>query len=138
LLGWIGGKGAIEMEKLSDEEISSECVSLLRKFLKDKNVPSPSNFFCSRWNSNKFIQGAYSFTAKTTDHISDWEKTLSKPIEFELPGKCKNTVLLAGEACHEFYFSTVHGAFLSGIEQAEKIVKIENNSKKTVTYVSKL
>lgn len=138
LLGWIGGKGAIEMEKLSDEEISSECLKLLRKFLKNPNIPAPSKFFCSRWNSNDFVQGAYSFTARTTDHIRDWEKILSKPITFELPGKSMNTILLAGEACHEFYFSTVHGAFLSGMEQAERIVKIDESSNKSVSCVAKL
>lgn len=33
-------------------------------------------------------------------------------------------VLFAGEACHEKYFSTAHGALLSGIEQAQKIINI--------------
>jgi spermine oxidase len=126
------------MEKLTDEEISSESMKLLKKFLKNPNIPRPTNFFCSRWNSNEFIQGAYSFTSKNTDLIRDWEKVLSKPIEFELPGKAKNTVLLAGEACHEFYFSTVHGAFLSGMEQAEKIVKANESSTKSVPCFSKL
>lgn len=32
-------------------------------------------------------------------------------------------VLFAGEACHEKYFSTAHGAFISGIEQAQKMIK---------------
>lgn len=31
-------------------------------------------------------------------------------------------ILFAGEACHQQYFSTAHGAFLSGIEQAGKIL----------------
>lgn len=31
-------------------------------------------------------------------------------------------ILFAGEACHQQYFSTAHGAFLSGIEQAQKIL----------------
>lgn len=36
----------------------------------------------------------------------------------------KHPVLLfAGEACHEKFFSTAHGAFLSGMEQAKKIVE---------------
>lgn len=32
-------------------------------------------------------------------------------------------VLFAGEACHEKYFSTAHGAFISGMEQTQKIIK---------------
>lgn len=31
-------------------------------------------------------------------------------------------VAFAGEACHEKYFSTAHGAFLSGMEQAQKFL----------------
>lgn len=127
------------MEKLSDEVIAHECMKLIKKFLKNPKLPNPSKFFCSRWNSNELIQGAYSFTSRKTDHIRDWEKVLSKPITFELPGKQKNTVLLAGEACHEFYFSTVHGAFLSGMEQAQKIVSDNFTIDcKNVSCVSKL
>lgn len=32
-------------------------------------------------------------------------------------------ILFAGEACHEKYFSTAHGAFESGYEQAQKLLK---------------
>jgi Flavin containing amine oxidoreductase len=35
----------------------------------------------------------------------------------------KPVLCFAGEACHEQYFSTTHGAFLSGMEQAAKIVQ---------------
>lgn len=31
-------------------------------------------------------------------------------------------VLFAGEACHDKYFSTAHGAFLSGMEQVQKFM----------------
>ncbi|CRL05312.1 CLUMA_CG018144, isoform A [Clunio marinus] len=128
LLGWIGGQGAIDIEKLSDEDIIAECMKLLRKFIKRENLPEPDDFYCSRWNQNKFIRGAYSFTSTKCDHLQNWEKTLSKPIIFDCPENRKNVILLAGEACHEQYFSTVHGAFLSGIEQAENILKLDRSS----------
>lgn len=32
-------------------------------------------------------------------------------------------LLFAGEACHDQYFSTAHGAFLSGTEQAVKLLQ---------------
>lgn len=35
------------------------------------------------------------------------------------------TIHFAGEACHERYFSTVHGAYLSGMEQAKKILLLD-------------
>ena len=76
-------------------------------------------FFSSRWHSNPFIQGAYSFTSASCDKLKDFEKILVQPI---IHGK--NALLFAGEACHNQYFSTVHGAFLSGIEQSQKILDL--------------
>lgn len=35
-------------------------------------------------------------------------------------------MLFAGEACHDKYFSTAHGAFLSGMEQTQKILQHYN------------
>lgn len=122
LLAWVGGRGAIEMEKLSDRQISDECMKLIKKFLNNSSLPDPSKFYCSRWKSNELVGGAYSFTSKGTDHIGEWEKVLSQPIVFDNGNS--NVVLLAGEACHQQYFSTVHGAFLSGIEQAERILSL--------------
>lgn len=105
------------MEKLSDHEISAECMRLIRIFLNDQKIPNPSKFYCSRWNSNRLVGGAYSFTSKNTDGIENWEKILSKPATKDGDDVF---LLLAGEHCHEQYFSTVHGAFHSGIEQAAK------------------
>lgn len=34
-------------------------------------------------------------------------------------------LLFAGEACHDKYFSTAHGAFLSGVEQATKVINFD-------------
>lgn len=38
-------------------------------------------------------------------------------------------VLFAGEACHEKYFSTAHGAFISGSDQAQRIVEFYKQTK---------
>lgn len=118
------------MEKLTDQEIADQCMNLIRTFLKDSRLPQPSKFHCSRWNSNSLIQGAYSFTSKNTDHIENWEKVLSKPIIHDPLSGCTR-IMLAGEHCHEQYFSTVHGAFLSGVEQAGRILSLQNESKNT-------
>jgi monoamine oxidase len=130
LLGWIGGQGAIEMEKLSDKEVMNECMNLIRKFLKRNDIKDPTHFYCSRWHSNEHIKGAYSFTCNKTDDINDWEKILSRPIIFESPfNHDRNVILFAGEACHEQYFSTIHGAFLSGVDQAKNILNIRTQQK---------
>lgn len=104
-----------------------------------------SLFFSTRWHSNPFILGAYSYISTECDNnriILD--KLLSRELKYhdfysegnsqndgkhksssDSSNKNKNSVepviLFAGEACHEKYFSTAHGAFLSGVEQAQKI-----------------
>lgn len=53
----------------------------------------------------------------------------------------RNAILLAGEATHHQYFSTVHGAFLSGMEQAETILNFISEDKEPQLHhscVSKL
>lgn len=119
------------MEKLSDEEISKECMNLLRNFLNNPKIPDPSLFYCSRWNSNELIRGAYSFTSAKTDHIQGWEKVLSQLIISDNQGS-KNVIALAGEHCHEKYFSTVHGAFESGIDQARKVINLRRELASTM------
>lgn len=140
LIGWIGGQGAIEMEKLSDHEIVNNCMQIIRKFLKRKDIPEPTHFFTSRWNSNEMIRGAYSFTSRNTDRIKDWEKILATPITFESGNYERNVILMAGEACHEQYFSTIHGAFLSGIDQAKNILTFRGQkaTEKNLKMMSKL
>lgn len=44
LLGWIGGMGAIEMEKLGDKQIIDKVMQLLEKFTKTQ-IPKPINYY---------------------------------------------------------------------------------------------
>lgn len=137
LVAWIGGKGAVEMENFDDRVICSELMKIIRKFLNRQDIPDPTHFYCSRWHSDELVGGAYSFTSCQTDHIDDWEKILSQPITFESSNDDRNVLLFAGEAIHPQYFSTVHGAFMSGIEQAKKILNFYEQ-KKMKNFISKL
>ncbi len=120
------------MEKLTDQEIITECIKIMRKFTGNPTIPPPSKFFCSRWHSNEFVRGAYSFNHKNSDKIDNWEKTIKEPIIY---GNQGNVLLFAGEAIHEHYFSTVHGAFSSGIEQSKQLLKLIANE---ICHKSKL
>ncbi|EAA05322.3 AGAP011206-PA, partial [Anopheles gambiae str. PEST] len=140
LLGWIGSYGALEMEALNDEQIVSDCVFILEKFTK-KKVPKPVNYYCTRWNSNRYIRGSYSYTSVNCDHEQNFMSNLTETLvcnQYDKLGeesrkktqsqphvKPSATIHFAGEACHERYFSTVHGAYLSGMEQAKKILLLD-------------
>lgn len=109
--------------------------------------------YSTRWYSNPFIRGAYSYISTDCDKNDTSSHLLSIPITISDLGLCgkestqfaKNLIMLgdldlannqrkekddsclpvilfAGEACHQQYFSTAHGAFLSGIEQAQNIL----------------
>lgn len=39
-------------------------------------------------------------------------------------------IIFAGECCHSKYYSTAHGAFHSGMEQADKLLKFYENYNK--------
>lgn len=126
------------MEQFNDEEISANCMKLIRQFLNRPNLPNPSQFYNSMWNSNDFSRGSYSFTSKETDHIFEWERVLSEPIVAPLAQNSQNVIVFAGEHCHQKFFSTVHGAFESGLEQAKIVLKLNKELKKQFTVISHL
>ncbi|XP_055380939.1 spermine oxidase-like isoform X2 [Condylostylus longicornis] len=108
LVGWIGSYGAKEMESLKDEEIITTCVKILEHFTK-KKVPQPISYYCTRWGTNPFVKGGYSFISTKYDENEKSRECLKNPIN--IGNSC--TVVFAGEACHSNYYSTAHGAFLS-------------------------
>ena len=124
ILGWISGDGARAMEGLSDSQIKNTCLDLLRKFLNDSNIPVPVNFIVSRWHSNPYTLGSYSYH---TPSIQPKEiQTLAEP----LTNKDGVPVLLfAGEATHADYYGCTHAARDSGIREAERIIQIISAAK---------
>ena len=114
---------------------------VLHKFL-HPDFPEAENVVTSKWKSDPFTRGAYSFISNTSS-VRDIEN-LSQPIFSDAANTKKvNTGLLqnahancsliasfalqpvllfAGEACHPSYFATTHGAFLSGKTAASYLV----------------
>lgn len=74
------------------------------------DVPQPTTLLRSRWVDDPFIRGAYSFTSVDTT-----------PEDFEVLGTPVGPIHFAGEHTDPSYFSTVHGAYLSGLRAAEEI-----------------
>ena len=121
LLVWITGLEAEYSEGLGDAEISATLTDLLRKLLANPSIPEPNKLIKTNWYSNEYMLGSYSYVdvAGTANHIED----LAEPI-------CVNgvpRVLFAGEACSPRYYSTVHGAYLSGQREAKRLVNFYSN-----------
>jgi monoamine oxidase len=103
---------ARKTENMSDNELISEILSHL-KAIYGNNIPRPKNFLRTKWQNNENCFGAYSYTSVNTEmkHFDD------------LAADIKQKVFFAGEHTSKAYFSTVHGAYLSGLREADKIIK---------------
>ncbi|CAL4063535.1 unnamed protein product, partial [Meganyctiphanes norvegica] len=119
LCGWIIGRGARLMENFSLEEIKQRCLSLLKKRLSKLFViPDVSRCSISKWGSNPWIQGSYSYRSMRSEASSVYPSDLAQPLSDE---HGKPLVCFAGEATHDHFFSTVHGAMETGYREAERI-----------------
>ena len=112
LFGFTAGAQARQFEQLDTGTIRRATMASLRKIF-GSSVPEPVNMLQTRWSSDPYSYGAYSFIpvgAKT-----EYYDTLAQPID--------DRVFFAGEATHRAYPGTVHGAYLSGIREANRVVK---------------
>lgn len=101
-------------ETMTDAEIIDEIMVHLRDIY-GNNIPNPTNILRTKWNTNINSFGSYSFTAVGTEmrHFED------------LAAEVNNKLFFAGEHTEVDYFSTAHGAYLSGIREAEKIIDLQ-------------
>lgn len=128
LLAWLSGKEAEYAETLAAEEIADVCTGLLRKFLNDPYVPKPIRVVRTKWHSEPYTRGSYSAIAVGAKQ-SDIEH-LSKPLYIH-PYDSKPALLFAGEATHSTFFSTTHGAYLTGRTAAELLLHSDEAASST-------
>lgn len=113
LVGYCGGQTALQLESFSDEELIKKIMTNLQNHF-TTDLPDPEIFITTRWSQDPFSYGSYSYF-KTGSTTVDYD-TISEPIADRL--------FFAGEATCSEYPSTTHGAYLSGIREAERISKI--------------
>lgn len=113
LMGFNAGAYGREIEALSDEEIVSGAMATLRDMF-GNNIPQPSAFQLTRWASDPFAYGSYSFLPPGSTRKT--RAALATPVSEKL--------LLAGEATSEEYSATVHGAYLSGVRAAKELIEL--------------
>ncbi|KAF7281754.1 hypothetical protein GWI33_004312 [Rhynchophorus ferrugineus] len=119
LMTWVGGDAVEEAENLSTEDIGQQCTELLRKFLPNYKVPSPTRVIRTRWLNNRFVRGSYCHTTPECDGTNYGIRSLGAPLFVDGVPR----IVLAGEAVHPAHFSTAHGAFESGQEQAHVLAQ---------------
>ncbi|XP_006894281.1 PREDICTED: spermine oxidase isoform X4 [Elephantulus edwardii] len=123
LSGWICGEEALVMEQCDDEAVAEICTEMLRQFTGNPNIPKPRRILRSAWGSNPYFRGSYSYT-QVGSSGADVEK-LAKPLPYTESSKAAPMqVLFSGEATHRKYYSTTHGALLSGQREAARLIEM--------------
>ncbi|XP_015911639.1 peroxisomal N(1)-acetyl-spermine/spermidine oxidase [Parasteatoda tepidariorum] len=125
LLAWVSGREAEFLETLSEEQVAETCTDILRKFLNDPYVPKPCKVVCTSWKSHPFSKGSYTYIGLKSSQ-RDIE-LLATPI-YSDPYHSKPALLFAGEATHPTFYSTTHGAYLSGQKCADILTEPDSDS----------
>ncbi|KAG8434922.1 hypothetical protein GDO86_013043 [Hymenochirus boettgeri] len=120
LCGFIAGNESEFMETLSKEEIHSTMTNLLRRFTGNPNLPPPINILCTHWHSKPYTHGSYSYVAVGSSGRDI--DILAQPLPEKGDPSKPLQVLFAGEATHRNFYSTTHGALLSGWREAERLI----------------
>ncbi|NXX82147.1 PAOX oxidase, partial [Urocolius indicus] len=119
LCGFIAGKEAEYMETLSDAEVLGTMTRVLRTLTGNPELPAPRNVLRSRWHSAPYTRGSYSYVAVGSS--GDDIDVLAQPLPEDLEDPRPPQLLFAGEATHRSFYSTTHGALLSGWREAERL-----------------
>jgi polyamine oxidase len=111
------GDAARTRARLSDDEAVAEVVQALA-IAADSDVPQPTGALVTRWAADPFARGSYSYVAAGA-RLEDYD-TVAEPVGERL--------LFAGEATNREFFATVHGAYESGLREADRLIGASGRS----------
>ncbi|MBC3883808.1 flavin monoamine oxidase family protein [Undibacterium griseum] len=113
LMGFNAAEFGSKIEAWSDEKAIQSAVSILSTMF-GRPIPMPVDAVITRWKSDPYARGSYSFNAvgSTPGQRDDLARSIA--------GK----VFFAGEATDKKYYQTVHGAYQSGLRAADEILKL--------------
>lgn len=111
LIALMAGDAAHHAECIPDAELVSEVTSQLRNVFKHVAVPDPLETIVTRWGTDKFTRGSYSYVAPQ-----------ALPGDYDLMATPIGNLHFAGEATCGTHPATVHGAYLSGLRAASEVI----------------
>ncbi|KAL8938745.1 MAG: hypothetical protein Q9216_003732 [Gyalolechia sp. 2 TL-2023] len=112
LIALMAGEAAIQAESTSDADLVLGATRELRRMFKDNQVPMPSETIVTRWGTDRFARGTYSYVGAT-----------SLPGDYEVMARPVGNLHFAGEATCGTHPATVHGAYISGLRAASEIIE---------------
>jgi len=110
LVALSGGSGGPALETHSDSKIEDDIMEVMHAMF-STNAISPIRTVVSRWGTDRFSRGSHTYLSAhaTPDDLT----ALAQPVG--------NRLFFAGEHTSVDYRGTVHGAYLSGIREADRI-----------------
>ncbi|WP_431230950.1 flavin monoamine oxidase family protein [Mycolicibacterium psychrotolerans] len=105
LVGLRGGQAAWSRESMSDSDAVKELITAI-------DAPNPTGSIVTKWGTDRYARGSYSFIAVGSS--PDDMQALGEPVGERL--------MFAGEATNPEWFGTVHGAYLSGLREADRVL----------------
>ncbi|KAJ3610811.1 hypothetical protein NHX12_022902 [Muraenolepis orangiensis] len=120
LCGWIAGQESEYMETLSEQEVLFQVTQLTRRFTGNPAL-APRRVLRSQWFQDPWTCGSYTYPGRGCS-AQDLDN-LMEPLPTKGSSQSQLLqVLFAGEATHPCYYSTVHGALLSGWREADRLI----------------
>lgn len=111
LIALMAGDAALQAEATPDNKIIAEVTGQLRNVFKHTAVPDPLETIITRWRSDRFTRGSYSYVAAN-----------ALPGDYDLMAQSIGNLHFAGEATCGTHPATVHGAYLSGLRAASEVI----------------
>jgi monoamine oxidase len=108
---YFGGSLAAELEAAGEAAFADFAITELVGLLGSNFARRVKLVALHRWGSDPFARGSYSHALPGR---ADCRGMLAAPVNDRL--------FFAGEACSQQYYSTAHGAFLTGVAAAEQVI----------------
>jgi lysine-specific histone demethylase 1 len=130
LIALVAGESAVKFEEASPMENVEKVLETLRKIFSPKGIeiPNPLQAICTRWGTDRFTYGSYSYVAIGAS--GDDYDILAESVH--------DRVFFAGEATNRRYPATMHGALLSGYREAANILRAARRRAKKVDSPEKM
>ncbi|XP_062987781.1 peroxisomal N(1)-acetyl-spermine/spermidine oxidase [Elgaria multicarinata webbii] len=122
LCGFIAGRESEFMETLSDAEVLTSLTQVFRRVTGNPHLNPPKSILRSKWHSEPYTRGSYSYVSvgSSGENIDALAQPLPEEASYSKPPQ----VLFAGEATHRTFYSTTHGALLSGWREADRLLQL--------------
>jgi monoamine oxidase len=115
---YFGGSHAAALEAEGEHAFFDFTVSELTALLGSAFAHRVKPLQLHRWGADPFARGSYSYALPG---MADCRAQLAAPVDGRL--------FFAGEACSRGYFSTAHGARITGVSAAEQVIALRQGSR---------